>query len=204
MKLTGLSTFSSRTLLAAFIGTLGVIAAPRESALANDIAYSESIYDTDFVSAGVGGMRNSTTAAINLTGVSGTVNKAYLYWHGPSNVENPLANASIRFAGRNITGVSLGLSDDNCWGFLNSAGYRADVTSIVKAERNGTYTLSQFLKQGTNINANGASLLVFFNDSNTNNNRDIVLFEGNDSNAPNPHDALGWNVSLDGIDYVPS
>src|SRR6266540_7485729 len=160
MKTNGLGWFSEHTLMAACVAALGVMAAAQDSALANDIAYSETIHDTDFVSAGVGGMRNSTTASINLTGVSGTVNKAYLYWHGPMNVDDPLANANIRLNNRNITGTSLGLSDDNCWGFLNSAAYRADVTSIVRSDRNGTYTLSQFVKQGTNINANGASLLV--------------------------------------------
>src|SRR5688572_30549321 len=204
MKMTGLRRFSGRTLMAAFIGALGVIAAPREKVLANEIAFSETVRDTDFVTAGVGGLRNSSSGAINLTGLSGTVNKAYLYWHGPMNVNDPLANANIRLNGRNITGTSLGLSDDNCWGFLNSAAYRADVTSIVRTERNGTYTLSNFLKQGTNINANGASLMVFYNDTNPNNNRDIVLFEGNDSNAPNPYDDLGWNVGLRNISYFPT
>jgi hypothetical protein len=136
-----------------------------------------------------------------MSGIVGTVNQAYLYWHGPMNSANPLANATIRVNGQSITGELLGLSDDNCWGFNSSVAYRAEITPLVQQVRNGAYVLSHFVKQGTNVNANGASLLVFFNDGNPDNNRDIVLFEGNDSNAPNIYDALGWNVMLAGIRY---
>src|ERR1043166_1883241 len=183
------------------LATLGILGAAQESLRGNNIAYRETIYDTDFVSAGVGGMRDSSSAVINIRGISGTVNKAYLYWHGPMNSLDPLANAVIRLNGQVITGSNIGFSDDNCWGFDNSQGYRADVTSFVRAEGNGAYVLSQFVKDGTNINANGASLLVFFDDHKSSNNRDIVLFDGNDSNAENAYDALGWNVTLAGINY---
>jgi len=188
--------------MAAFIGILGILGAPRENVWANDVALLETVYGTDYVAAAVGGLRDTANAGINLSGVSGTINKAYLYWHGPMNSTNPLANATIRVNNQSVTGVNIGYSDDNCWGFNNSQAYRADVTSLVRAERNGTYFLSQYVKQGTNINANGASLLVFFNDSNPANDRDIVIFEGNDSNADNFYDALGWNVSLSGINYT--
>ena len=33
------------------------------------------------------------------------------------------------------------------------------------------------------------------------NNRDVVLFNGNDSNIANSFDALGWNITLAGITY---
>ena len=202
MKTNGSTSLSSRKYLVAFIGALGILAAPREKLLANDITFQETIYHTDYAAAAVGGLRDSTKASLSLAGVSGTVNKAYLYWHGPMNSTNPLANASIRLNNQPVTGVNIGYSDDNCWGYNNSQAYRADVTGLVKKERNGTYFLTQFVKQGTNINANGASLMVFFNDSNTNNNRDIVLFHGNDSNAENFYDAPGWNVNLTGLSYT--
>src|SRR5438105_1035397 len=86
-----------------------------------------------------------------------------------------------------------------------SQAYRADVTSLVAARRNGTYALSGFSKpmhtRIAPININGASLIVFFDDGNPLNNRDVVLFEGNDSNAANSYDAPGWNVALKGIKY---
>jgi hypothetical protein len=201
MKLTGFETRTASTLIAAVAGVLGILGASCHHAAANDIAYSETIYNTDFASAGVGGMRNASTATLRMSGIVGTVNQAYLYWHGPMNSANPLANATIQLNGQAITGELVGLSDDNCWGFNTSVGYRADVTPMVQQVRNGSYVLSQFVKQGTNVNANGASLLVFFNDGDPDNNRDVVLFEGNDSNAPNIYDGLGWNVSFGGIDY---
>jgi hypothetical protein len=44
-------------------------------------------------------------------------------------------------------------------------------------------------------------LIVFFADGNPDNNHDVVMFNGNDSNTPNSFDALGWNVTLGGINY---
>lgn len=202
MNMTALRNFNRHGFLAAYIGVLGIVGAQREMVWANDVALLETVYATDFIAAAVGGLRDTSSAGINVSGLSGTVNKAYLYWHGPINSTNPLANAVIRVNNQTVTGVNIGYSDDNCWGYNNSQAYRADVTSLVRAERNGTYFLSQFVKQGTNINANGASLLIFYNDSNPANNRDIVIFEGNDSNADNFYDALGWNVSLSGINYT--
>ena len=200
MKMTWISR--SRGWLAAYIGVLGIVGAQREIVWANDLAHFETVYATDFMVAAVGGLRDSASSGFNVSGLSGTVNKAYLYWHGPANSTNPLANATIHFNNQPVTGVNIGYSDDNCWGFNNSQAYRADVTSFVRSVRNGTYYLSKFVKQGTNINANGASLLIFYNDSNAANNRDIVIFDGNDSNADNFYDAPGWNVSLSGINYT--
>lgn len=192
---------SKAWLIGAYIGVLGIVGAQRDRMWANDISYFTTITNTDFAVGAVGSLRDAATASIYVSGIKGTVRQAYLYWHGPMNTDFPLANASIRMDGGTVTGVHIGTSDDNCWGFDNSQAYRADVTPQVTAKRNGTYVLSQFVKQGTNINANGASLLVFFDDGNTNNNRDVVLFEGNDSNAPNAFDALGWNAVLAGVRY---
>jgi hypothetical protein len=191
-----------RGILAAYIGVLGIVGAPRERVWANELAHFETVPATDFVVAAVGGMRNTASAGFNVSGLSGTVNKAYLYWHGPMNSTNPLANATLRINNQTVIGVNIGYSDDNCWGFNHSQAYRADVTSVVRAERNGYYLLSQFVKEGTNVNANGASLLIFFDDGNPGNNRDIVIFDGNDSNVDNSYDAPGWNMSVRDIHYT--
>src|SRR5437588_4734068 len=167
---------------------------------ANDIAGFTTIFGTDVVHAGFGGMRNDGTCTLTVSGVSGPVTKAYLYWHGPTNSSDPTANAAVTFAGNAVTGSNIGLSSDNCWLHSNSQGYRADVTSLVTG--NGAYALAGFVKDSGNINVNGASLIVFFNDGNVTNNRDVVLFDGNDSNIPNAFDAAGWNVSLPGITYT--
>jgi hypothetical protein len=171
-------------------------------AAASDLTKFTTVFDTDFVSAGYGGMRDVGTGTIALSGITGTVSSAYLYWHGPTNAPstNTNANATVNFNGSDVTGTFLGISSDNCWGFSNSMAYRADVSSLVSG--NGSYSLADFVKDNNRINVNGASLVVFFDDGNDANNRDIVLFNGNDSNIDNAFDAAGWNITLAGINYV--
>jgi hypothetical protein len=168
-------------------------------AAANDIAEFETVFATDVVYAGLGGMRGDGTGSVELSGVSGTVTLAYLYWHGPTNSDDPASNAAVTFNGTDTTGTHIGTSADNCWGFDNSQAYRADVTALVAG--NGTYSLSNFIKPG-GVNVNGVSLVVFFDDGDDTNNRDVVIFDGNDSNvADNGFDADGWNATLADIDY---
>lgn len=170
------------------------------------VALNTTVFNTDFVSAGVGGLRNVGSGTVTLSGVTGTVTKAYLYWQGVTN-SSPDVGSPIVVNGNSVSGTNIGVSDDNCWDLANSQAYRADVTSLVQATGNGTYSLSGF----GSLNPNGASLIVFFDDGNTANNRDVVIFEGNDSNVefngisgnPNaPADPGGWNVTLNGIAYT--
>lgn len=174
-----------------------VVSAPMPAS-ANDIAYSSTVLATDFASFGVGGVRGGDgNASIVVAGITGTVTKALLYWDGPDNP--PDANAAITFAGAPTAGTLIGISADNCWGFTESRAYRADVTASVAG--NGTYPVANLINGGADIN--GLSLLVFFDDGNSANNRDVVLFEGNDSNVnANGFDADGWNVSLAGVQYT--
>ncbi len=62
---------------------------------------------------------------------------------------------------------------------------------------NGSYAIS-----GLNTATNGAGSLVFFNDGNPTNNRDVVIFNGNDANFASIYDPAGWNINLDGIHYT--
>jgi hypothetical protein len=169
---------------------------------ADPVTLRDTVFATDVVMAGVGGMRaGDGTATINVAGVSGSVTQALLYWHGPTNSPAPAVNASVDFAGSTITGTNIGVSSDNCWGYDNSMAYRADVTSLVAG--NGSYALSNFIKADADIN--GVSLVVFYDDGDPGNDRDVVLFEGNDSNvefAGPPVDPEGWDVTLDGINYT--
>jgi|GEM_PF-2048442 len=170
------------------------------------VAQSITIFNTDFVSAGVGGMRDVGNGQIVIGGINGPVTRAYLYWHGVTNNTNNVG-FSITVNSATIIGTSIGISDNNCWGYNNSQAYRADVTPLVLGIGNGTYNLSGF----GDLNPNGASLIVFFNDGTTSNNRDVVIFDGNDSNIPfagipsnpdAPADPAGWNVLLSGINYT--
>ena len=170
-----------------------------QHASANDIAPFRTFFETDLVAAAVGGMRNVGSGEITLSGVSGTIRAAYLYWHGPTNSTDPNANAVVSVNGSRVTGKNIGFSGDNCWKYQNSQAYRADVTSLVAGTGNGKYALTGF--GSGQVNTNGASLVVFFDDGDPSNNRDVVLFEGNDSNTRNTFDADGWTVTLEGIRY---
>ena len=80
----------------------------------------------------------------------------------------------------------------NCWqlapnNFVNSQAYFADVTSLVSG--NGSYSLANFVKSGGAVNVNGASLVVLYDDGNPTNDRDIVIFDGNDSTEATSFDA---------------
>jgi hypothetical protein len=175
---------------------------------------------------GIGG-----SGTIAIAGVSGPVSKAYVYWHGIDNLslrsaapgiesvawgstragdiessagggcDGFYAAATILFNGVPVTGVSLGDATTNCWGGGSSRAYRADVTSLVTG--NGLYTVSSMTVDPCD-DVNGASLIVAFDDGNATNNRDIVFFEGNDSNiaAGFPGETDGWHATLPGIAYT--
>ena len=165
----------------------------------NQLQHFQTISNTDYAVAGVGGMRNVGSAEIILGGTSGVIKRAFLYWNGPTNSSDPNANQLIMVNGGAVIGQNIGFSHDNCWGFLNTHSYRADVTSLVIAAGNGTYALTNFLKP--NVNINGASLLVFYDDGNNTNNHDVMIFDGNDSNLASAFDSEGFNATFTPIKY---
>jgi hypothetical protein len=167
---------------------------------ASDLSYLTTVQDTDVASFGLGYLRGIGTGSLAVSGLSGNISSAYLFWAGPGNSTSPTANSTVSFGGTTINGTSLGLSQDNFWGYANSQSYRADVTSIISGTGNGAYALSNFTKPDADIN--GVSLIVFYDDGNSANNQDVVLFNGNDANFNNAYDADGWNATLNGIDYT--
>jgi hypothetical protein len=170
-----------------------------------------AVLNTDFISVGYGSMRGGRsvpaespgTGTMIVSGVSGPVTAAFLYWHGPTRTNDLSANSQVTFAGQSITGSNIGLASDNNWAFLNSHSYAANVTSLVTG--NGPYSLSNFRKtpDGVQADINGVSLIVFFNDGNSGNNRDVYLYGTNDSNVTlgPPYSSDPWNDSLTGINY---
>jgi hypothetical protein len=172
--------------------TAPAIAAP------NELTRFTSVATTAVRSFGIGGLRNLGEGEIVVDGVTGPVTRAYLYWHGPTNSDNAYANDRIRFGPptRQVTGTPLGFSGDNCWAFDNSQGYRADVTARVPG--NGRYQVSDLIKDDGDINANGASLVVFYRSSDQDELGDVFVFDGNDSSANNPFDPPGWRATLAG------
>ena len=182
----------------------GALLGTTETATATNLSHVKTVTNTDWTSAGVGGMRDYGYGTLTVSGVTGPVTSAILYWHGPTSSDDPLANANVMFAGNPIVGTNIGFSSDNCWGFRNSQAYQVDVTELVTG--NGQYVLTGFGKDRrtvTNaINTNGASLIIFYDDGDDTNNRDLAIFSGNDSNINNAFDRPGWNFTLSPIDYT--
>lgn len=188
-------TYWSRRIALCTVGVC-MLASPAVHAAA--IVPFTTIFGTDFVTAGTGGLRGTGTGTITVAGVTGSVTQSYLYWHGPTNSTDPNANANVTVNGNGVTGTNIGFSDDNFWNFQNSQAYRASTTSVING--NGAYTLTNFTKP--NVEANGAATAVFFDDGNAANNRDVVIFNGNDSNFLSDFDSAGWNFTLNGINYT--
>lgn len=163
----------------------------------NTLSYFTTIYDTNFVTADIG-LRDVGAGTLSVTGIGGPVTDSYLFWHGPTNSTDPNVNANVNFNGTNIQGTNIGFSNDNFWSSLNSQAYRANVTSLVTG--NGSYTLSNFQKPLAQIN--GASLFTFYNSGLSTGRRDVVMFDGNDSNFAYQNDPAGWNFTLSNIHYT--
>src|ERR1700730_274534 len=179
-----------------------VLSAP---AGANIITYQETIFDTNYVTSDLG-MRDIGAGTLAVSGVGGAVTNALLFWHGPTNSTNPNVNATVNFNGTPVTGANIGFSQDNFWNSANSQAYRANVTSSVTG--NGSYTLSNFQKTTVPgctapcAQINGTALFTFYNSGLSTGKRDVVLFEGNDSNYPSSYDPAGWDFTLSGINYT--
>jgi len=153
--------------------------------------------NVDLAEFGDGGMRGIGTGSIAVSGVTGGVSKAFLYWNGPTNSADPDVNADVTFNGSPITGTNIGISGDNNWGFLNSQSYRADVTSLVTG--NGTYSLANFVKADADIN--GVALFVFYDNGNGGDDRNVVLWNGDDSNCLAGGVPENWDETITGVPY---
>lgn len=163
---------------------------------ANVISAYTTIYGTDCTSAGTGGLRDGS-GTVTVSGVSGSVSQSLLYWQGPTNSTDPNTIANIQVNGNAVTGTNIGFSDDNFWNYDNGQAYRANTTSVING--NGAYALTGFNKPLAT--GNGAGTAVFFQDGVTTNDRDVVIFNGNDSNFASAYDPAGWNLTLSGINY---
>ena len=180
------------------------------------------IQNRNQVSAGMGGMRgyflndlgNSEanprpgSAELRLPDLTGEVERAYLYWHGPVDPAAPDINAAVTVNGRLVVGEDLGRARDNGWTyqdrshlFAYSQAYRADITALVRTFGSGPYLLTNFAK-GAEVEVNGVSIVAFFEDDRIENNHDFILADGNDSNESLKfHPATPVNFGL--VDSVP-
>ena len=174
-----------------------------------------TVFNTDFASAGVGGIWDSGNGTLAITGVpsTATITKALLYWEGPTTVTDATWNAIVSFDNQIVTGTNIGFTEEDCFagGFINCQAYRADVTDIVRtaqaqAPPRYSYPFANFVKltgSGDQAQTNGISLLVFYDDGDPSNNKDVYLFDGADNNysgvLPNVFDSPGWEMTMTSV-----
>gem|GEM_PF-5027236 len=158
---------------------------------------------TDMVVAGLGALRD-TEGTITLSGVGdGEITSAWLYWNSAYNYKNSSPIETLSFAETTVTGTSLERSYGNCLGDdLFSWSVRADVTALVTGD--GDYPIANTFS--TDAFIEGASLIVFFDDGNSANDRNVYIYDGNDGNSypyiqgpTDPPDT--WDTTLSNIDY---
>ena len=77
MKIIGIRSMGSPRWLAAVIGVLGIVGGAREVAWANDLNFRGVVRGTDFLSAGVGGLRNIGSGTITLDRKSTRLNSSH-------------------------------------------------------------------------------------------------------------------------------
>lgn len=174
-------------------------------ALARRVQHVRTETGVDWVSAGIGGVE-SGGGVIQLTGVTGPVRKAFLYWHGvdlksrDEDSDLDYDNGVIQFNGATIVGTAIGEAPTNCWGEGSSRAFRADVTFRVTG--NGPYIVTDLAREPAH-SPNGVSLIVLFDDGNPANDKNLAFFEGNDSARPEgyPGEDPGWHARLDPVIY---
>jgi len=171
-------------------------------ARATSLHRARTAHGVDWVSAGIGGV-SGDTAHIAVTGVTGPVRAAYLYWDGMAidGVDEVYDNPSVALDGNVVTGTSLGDTSSNCWGDGASTAYVADVTPYVGG--NATYALSGLMAQPAH-QPNGASLVVLYDDGDPTNDHDLVFFEGDDSTHGDHfpgHEDNAWHAQFDDVVY---
>lgn len=163
---------------------------------------SQTFLETDYASAGVGGMRGFGDATLSISGIpaGATITRALLYWNGPSDNTDTAANAAVLCKGTLITGLHIGTASSNCWPQSRGYSYVADVTGQVTG--NGAYALANFSKAGPPVTEiNGVSLVVLYEDADLSNDRDLYMFQGNDSEIAFGNEPANWNVNIPGVSY---
>jgi hypothetical protein len=128
-------------------------------------------------------LRNRTSGTIHLRGVppSSTVVTAFLYWNFSDAATAGAATSPALFSGNLVTGTKTSDNPDPCWGLSGNHTYRADVTgSVPKTLPNQDYEvvlpfdgatttsgLNPWVSGSSSRNAEGATLVIVYSNSNT-------------------------------------
>ena len=119
------------------IASIGVLAA---SALlvqvqighADPVTHAATKTNIDWTSAGISGVGGGS-GTITVSGVSGAVQNAFLYWHGINNsgLGAVYDNATVTIDGNAVTGANIGDATTNCWGAGSSGTRRVSASSRI-------------------------------------------------------------------------
>ncbi len=173
-----------------------------------------------YAEAAVGGLRGIGSGTLELTNLpaGAIITGAYLYWQGHLNDPGDALLNAGRFtngyvyvtttasvSAQLVKGTCLGPSAPDLWDsvpYTYGLAYRADLTALVRQQGSGAYLIRPNSPLGAN--AEGASLVVFYQDGDTAHYRTLAVYDGNDCNAPSGFDALGWNLLIPAVSYQPT
>lgn len=173
--------------------------------MAGELEHVSTFVNTDVLTVGAGFRAttgpNSSAPFVDfeVTGLNNDlVLHALLIYHGsPSVVDDAQLsspNTTVQLDGHILKSEFMAGGDDAGCDDVDpktSELYLVDVTDVVHAKGDGTYRFLPHLPP-PEFNANGASLLVVYDDLDVSNNRDYVLYLGSDSNF----DERGWSLTL--------
>jgi MYXO-CTERM domain-containing protein len=124
------------------------------------------------------------------------ITEAFLYWMTIGGA----GDDTVTFDGQTIVGEQIGEGEDTCWSIGANRGYKADVSHIVTLP--GSYEITDvgdMVWNGNNMDAQGATLLVFYDDPSSDNAGFIKVYEGLRDNMPGPGAVEPTYTVFDGL-----
>jgi|GEM_PF-2409490 len=170
------------------------------------LRYAEQFRDVDLFTLGDGVIRGTQlSSVITIPPLAGNIRHAFLYWQGssvstrvnflPFNAAGPQPTPA-EYAAAWYAGQELGVAATICEPVGRAIAHRADITAALAAGA-GDY-LWNF-----DATVMGVSLIVLYDDGDSSNNRDVVLYHGNDSNVANSDFPIKqWNAYFHSVPYV--
>ncbi|MGC8894987.1 MAG: hypothetical protein ACP5QG_09115 [candidate division WOR-3 bacterium] len=142
------------------------------------------------------GLRFTGSGSINISGLpsSPQIVKAYLIYSVIASTPQPQGNLN----GTPISGSLVGSGPSPCWSESYIYTYVADVTTIVQAVGNGTYTLTGFYNPAGNPppgGADGATLVVIFCDQGSTVRTVLVYLGAYTLDFAGGPSSYNWNIT---------
>jgi MYXO-CTERM domain-containing protein len=124
------------------------------------------------------------------------ITQAFLYWMTIGGD----GDDTVIFDGQTLVGEQIGEGEDTCWSIGNNRSYRADVSHIVTLP--GLYDITDvgdMVWNGSGVDAQGATLLVFYDDPSSDNAGFVKVYEGLRDNMPGPGEVEPTFTVFDGL-----